>query len=226
VWRISLADARRAEALWGDLSAGERTRANRLGEELRNRFIIAHGWTRRILGGHLGVPPSDLEFESGESGKPRLHRPDRAAATEFNLSHSGELALLAVTREARVGIDLETRNRRVEYLDLSERFFSPSEREALAALAHDKSLLAAGFFACWCRKEAYLKASGHGISRGLHHFDVSLTPGLPPRLLADRLDPGATTRWAFAEVNVGAGYSAALVAETPLEEVVMHEAPE
>jgi 4'-phosphopantetheinyl transferase len=81
-----------------------------------------------------------------------------------------------------------------------------------------------GFFSAWSRKEAYLKATGHGISRGLDHFDVTLSPGEPARLLADRLEPHALTRWAMTAVPVGAGYSAALVVEGTLDDMLLLDA--
>jgi 4'-phosphopantetheinyl transferase len=109
----------------------------------------------------------------------------------------------------------------VEHLDLAERFFSPAERDALRALAGDVHAVVSGFFAAWSRKEAYLKATGHGISRGLHHFDVTLAPGAPARLLADRLDSAATTRWVMRGLDVAANYSAAVVASAPVETVVL-----
>jgi len=139
---------------------------------------------------------------------------------EFNLSHSDDLALVAVARAHQLGVDLERWSEGVEHLELAERFFSPAERDALRALAHAPDLVEAGFFAAWTRKEAYLKATGHGISRGLHHFDVTLAPGEPAQLLADRLDPEATARWSLIALEPAPGFSAALVVASPLGEVL------
>jgi 4'-phosphopantetheinyl transferase len=125
-----------------------------------------------------------------------------------------------VARAHAVGVDLERWSEGVEYLELAERFFSPGERRALRALAHVPDLVEAGFFAAWTRKEAYLKATGHGITRGLHHFDVALAPGEPARLLADRLDADATARWTMFALDPAPGYSAALVAASPIGEVL------
>jgi len=220
VWRVPLDDAAGAWAMRPLLSAAERAQADRYHAEIhRVRYAVAHGWLRRILARYAGGPPASLAFGAGPNGKPFLADPAHAAL-HFNLAHSGALGLVAVSR-APVGVDVEAWDRTVEYLDLAEHFFSPSERVALGALAHDLVALGAGFFAAWSRKEAYLKATGDGITRGLHHFDVTLGPDEPAALLADRLDAAATRRWAMTALDVGPGYSAALVAQAPLHEVVL-----
>jgi 4'-phosphopantetheinyl transferase len=225
VWHISLADTAPAKALKSVLSADERSRADRFArEDLHDRFVISHAWVRKILASYVGLAPTVLQFVTGEHGKPRLSELESGPPLEFNLSHSGARAVLAVSHGQSVGIDIERRARKLEYLGLAERSFSAVEYHELASLAHDPELLAKGFFACWTRKEAYLKATGHGISRGLGHFDVTLAPGVPARLLADRLDPGATSRWELTEITVSPEYSVALAVEAPLQQVILHEA--
>ncbi len=222
VWRVRLDDTSRVAAYLPTLSLEERTRADRFFREVhRRRYVIAHGALRRILADYLDVEPLALGFVTGEHGKPALARTAGAesAGVEFNLSHSGDLALVAVTRTTPVGVDVEQWDEQVECLELAERFFSPHERRALRALADAPHHVIAGFFAAWTRKEAYLKATGHGIVRGLHHFDVTLAPGEPARLVADRLDRDATERWTMTELAPAEGYSAALVVASPLEEV-------
>jgi 4'-phosphopantetheinyl transferase len=184
--------------------------------------VAAHGALRVIIGGYVGADPASLDFVVGEHGKPALRRHDGMAASdiEFNLSHSADLALVAVARARPVGVDLERWASDVEHLDLAERFFSPAERRALRALAPAPDLIASGFFAAWTRKEAYLKAIGYGISRGLHHFDVTLAPGERARLLADRLDETAIERWSMTDLDPAPGYSAALVVASPLHDVL------
>jgi len=220
VWRVPLDDDARTESYWALLSAEERARATRFVRDIhRRRFIAAHGALRTILAGYVDAEPTALDFVTGEHGKPALRQVTGRPAVEFNLSHSGDLALVAVARARAVGVDLE-RWSEVEHLELAERFFSPGERRALRALAHAPHLVEAGFFAAWTRKEAYLKAIGQGITRGLHHFDVALAPGEPARLLADRLDADATARWAMIALEPAPGYSAALVVASPVGEVL------
>jgi len=221
VWRVALDDAAAARAMRPLLSDDERARADRFyAEGHRVRFAVAHGWKRRILAHYAAASPEALAFACAEHGKPSL-ADAHAHGVHFNLSHSADVALVAVRRGGPVGVDVESWDREVEHLDLAERFFSPDERAALRALAGDEGALVAGFFAAWSRKEAYLKATGHGITRGLHHFDVSLTPDAPAALLADRFDPDATTRWVLTALDVAPGYSAALVSEAPLHDVVL-----
>ena len=224
VWRVSLdVDPDPLRPL---LSPDERQRAARFHrDEHRRRFIAAHGALRLILGAYLDADPTSLVFELGAHGKPSLREPfdPGGARVEFNLSHSAELALVAVARDHPVGVDIE-RWAEVEHLELAERFFSRAERDALRALAEVAEHLDAGFFAAWTRKEAYLKATGHGISHGLHHFDVTLAPDVDAALLADRLDAAATQRWAMRSVSPAEGYSGAVVAAATLREVLLLDA--
>jgi 4'-phosphopantetheinyl transferase len=221
VWRVPLDDDARAESYWSLLSDEERRRAARFVRDLhRRRFIVAHGALRSILAGYVGAEPTALDFVIGAHGKPALREGTGRPPLEFNLSHSDDLALVAIARAHAVGVDLERWSEGVEHLELAERFFSPGERRALRALAHEPDLIEAGFFAAWTRKEAYLKATGHGITRGLHHFDVALAPGEPARLIADRLDDDATARWAMFALDPAPRYSAALVVASPVGEVL------
>ena len=222
VWRVPLHDGGLTAPYWPLLSAEERARAQRFHREIhRTRFVLAHGALRLILAGYVDEPPESLVFTTGAHGKPGFAEGSRARASgiEFNLSHSDDLALVAVARGRPVGVDLERWSEETEHLELAERFFSPAERDALRALAGAPDRLVAGFFAAWSRKEAYLKATGHGIARGLHHFDVSLAPDEPARLMADRLDAHAIERWSMVALAPGPRYSGALVVAAPLRTV-------
>ena len=190
------------------------------------RYAIAHSALRQILAAYKHVDPRALLFSVGEHGKPELRAGGVINPQElhFNLSHSGDLALLAVARHGAVGVDVERWRTNVQHLEIAERFFSPYERDALRALSSEDAILR-GFFSTWSRKEAYLKATGHGIARGLHHFDVTMEPSAAPesasasnhspvlraRLIADRLDAEALQRWVMTHIDVGPGYSGALV---------------
>jgi 4'-phosphopantetheinyl transferase len=222
VWRVALDDEARVQSSWSLLSAAERVRAERLqGAVLRRRFVISHGALRVVLAGYVDAAPSGLEFEAGVHGKPALGGEIGArSGVEFNLSHSEDVALIAVARGRPVGVDVQRWSEDVEHLRLAERFFSLTERDALRGLSHAPELVMAGFFAAWTRKEAYVKATGHGIARGLHHFDVSLAPGERARLLADRLDAEAVARWAIEPLDPAPGYSGALVVSSPLGRVL------
>ena len=217
VWSIGLAHRVPNESDWATLSAGETDRARRFHfERDRTAYVLAHAAVRQILSEYSGVSPQQLEFVVGPAGKPSISPALNAAGIEFNLSHSGEFALVAATGGAAVGVDIERWDHRVEFLQLAEHYFSVREREALSALVQNPSEVMQGFFQAWSRKEAYLKATGAGIAEGLHHFDVTLKPGEIAALLADRLDVTATERWVMRDLAVADGYSAALVVASPL----------
>ena len=127
------------------------------------------------------------------------------------LSHAGDVALYAVTRGRRVGVDVERVVPDVAGSTVPEHIFSPRDVATLRALPLDEQT--AAFFRCWTRKEAYVKALGAGFSLDLTSFDVSLTPGDPPALLATRPDPTEAARWSLHDVDAGPGYVAVLVVE-------------
>lgn len=179
---------------------------------------------RHILAHYARLPAASLGFERGEFGKPRLVNRE-SGGIAFNLSHSGSVALVAVTCGQEVGVDVERWSDRVSHADLASRVFSRAECAALSAMSASPADVRAGFYAAWTRKEAYMKATGHGITRGFDHFDVTLHPREPARLLADRLDHSAPARWDMRSLDVGTGYSAALVAAAPLDEMQLFDAP-
>ncbi len=219
VWRIGLErPSASVRQLRSELSADEEERAQRFHfDRDRVRFIVSHAALRRILGAYVDRPPGELRFCCGSKDKPDLLDDCRGWEVRFNLSHSGDVALLAVTGAREVGVDVE----RIRPLDrrdqLARRFFSPQEVAVLAGLPPESRSEA--FFTCWTRKEAYLKAKGGGISIGLDQFDVSPVPGEPAALLSHRSDPAETTRWILHDLRPGPGYAGALAVEAPCDRV-------
>jgi 4'-phosphopantetheinyl transferase len=215
VWATALDRAPAAlERLARHLTGDETARAGRfVFERDRHRFVVARGVLRELLGACLGRPPGEIRFVYGAAGKPALTPPGDAGGLEFTVSHSGELALYAVARHRAVGVDVE----RVRALDdleaLAARSFSPAERRALMTLPAAQR--PEGFFACWTRKEAFIKALGQGLSHPLDAFTVSLTPGEPVRLLDVGGDAASAERWTLAAIDVGEGYHAAVAVEGP-----------
>lgn len=224
VWRIPLANAQSAEQHLALLSEDERVRVRRFYFPKHGiRYAVAHSALRQILAQYTSTRAVDLQFATGEHGKPELTNAvaHNGQSLQFNLSHSGDMALVAVSRHGAVGVDVERWRDHIQHLEIAERFFSEYEREALRSLPGDVPAgepILRGFFSTWSRKEAYLKATGQGISRGLHHFDVTMarTPDdQQAELLADRLDPTAVGRWVMYNIHVAPGYSAALVTTRP-----------
>jgi 4'-phosphopantetheinyl transferase len=211
VWRVPLEmSERERDLLETSLSVEERARVSRFRHSVdRARFVAAHGALRAILGRCLGVEPSCLRFSYGRFGKPALGGPLEANSVEFNLSHSGDLALVAASFGRRLGIDLERIDAPRSGQEIAERFFSTREIAALHALPRERQTDA--FFACWTRKEAYLKARGDGLSLPLDRFSVSVSPEDPASLL----DCGdeETQRWVLQDLSPAAGWAAAIAIE-------------
>jgi 4'-phosphopantetheinyl transferase len=199
-------------ALARTLAEDELLRAERFRfEKDRNRFIAARGLLRIILARYLRASSDQLRFESTPFGKPKLTRDFLFEDTRFNLSHSGNLALLAVTRAREVGVDLEMIRRGLAEEAIPESFFSPLEVEVLRALPREQQNEA--FFNCWTRKEAYIKARGEGLSMPLHLFDVTLAPGERAALIETRGEPQEARRWLLKEVSPAHGFVGAVAAE-------------
>jgi 4'-phosphopantetheinyl transferase len=213
VWRIPLeVSAASLEESLLLLDEAEKERARRFYfERDRRRYIVAHGALRMLLGAYLHMDARTLRFATNEYGKPNLSGEQQSDRLQFNLSHSHELALLAITRQREIGVDVEYKRTNIEYDDLARHSFSPYEQKQLRALPTE--MKNAGFFACWTRKEAYIKARGMGLSLPLDLFDVSLHPAEPARLLASREDPHEVARWELVNLQPGPDYAGALIVE-------------
>jgi len=213
VWRVSLDQSPSQIALFrNNLDVDERSRADRFYfSRDRERFIVARGILRAILGRYSNRAPESLSFSYSAHGKPALVSESDSDAVRFNLSHSHGKALYAVSRGHELGVDLEFIRCDLEAEQIAERFFSHSEIETLRALP--PSLRKYAFFLCWTRKEAYIKARGEGLSLPLDQFDVSLIPGEPAALLSIQSDSDEVLRWSLRNLNPASGYAAALAAK-------------
>jgi 4'-phosphopantetheinyl transferase len=211
VWRGALdrseAEMARLERM---LAPEELERAYRFRfEQGRRHYIAARGVLRCLLGMYLARPPESLRFTYNAHGKPALLAEARSEPLCFNVSHSHALALFGVTLDREIGVDVEHIDEARACGPVAERFFSPREQTALAALPADR--WPAAFFACWSRKEAYIKARGLGLSIPLDSFDVTLSPGQSAALLEAREDPGGAARWSMCALSPGEHYAGALV---------------
>src|SRR6266496_4797146 len=181
VWTTSLEPGREALADYSSmLSPDETVRAGRFHfERDRNRFIAGRGWLRAVLARYWQRHPGRLRFAYNSRGKPALA--DSPGTLHFNLAHCEGLALLAVTRTCEVGIDVERVRPLSDADSIAGRFFSASESEGLKGLPDVQKPRA--FFNLWTRKEAWLKATGDGISDSLNQVEVSFLAGEPARLI-------------------------------------------
>jgi len=176
------------------------------------RFAVSRAVLRVGLAECLGVEPSQVVFRRGRYGRPELAPPLDRSRLRFSASRSQGLGLYAVTRGRRIGVDVE-RVRPLPDLDaIAECVFSDDERRRLRRLPPAERL--EGFFNCWTRKEAYLKAIGTGLAGSPARFTVSLAPGTPVRLEYAEGDPDAPARWTLEVPKVGLGWVGAIAVET------------
>lgn len=214
VWRVRLDSAEARNPADGPLSADEIARANRFHfEKDRGQFVCCRSVLRKLLGEYLDISPAEVRLKYLASGKPQLEEEQNPHELQFNVAHSGDLALIAVGSGHRLGIDVEKIRGDVDTRSLAERFFSLREREGLRALPEPERV--SGFFACWSRKEAFLKATGEGLSFPLSKFSVSVHPNCDPEIEEINGSEQEGTRWFLADLPAGTQYRAALVADLP-----------
>jgi len=209
VWRISLDLPNDSlKLIESSLSADESERAARYHFTAdKDRYIVAHGCLRDILARYLHREPGQLNFSVNDHGKPALHDHE----LEFNLSHSGDFVLVAITQERKVGVDVERIRQGISSQVIARQYFSKSEVAEYQALPPEERKTA--FFTCWTRKEAYIKAHGLGLSLTLDSFDVSLTPKEPAIIRATRPDPHEAARWILHSPEVDSRYVSAVAVE-------------
>jgi 4'-phosphopantetheinyl transferase len=177
----------------------------------RRRYIIARGFLRAVLAQYLRIDPVDVLVRYLSSGKPVL-APERSGdRLQFNLSHSHDLALCAVGRGRRLGVDVEWIRPEFAGEGIAERLFAPCEAAAIRSLPRSRQIEA--FFACWTLKEAYLKARGVGLQIPLNQFAVTPAADQSAALLCDATDQQAASRWSLQSLDVGEAYAAALAVE-------------
>ena len=174
----------------------------------RERFIVARGMLRVILGHYLKMSPGALRFHYNAFGKAFLDGDNSGLEIQFNLTYSRGLILYAVASGRQVGIDIEYINYDTPVAELSKEVFSASETEELNGLPAD--LQTEFFFKGWTHKEAYLKACGRGFSMPLNELTVSLLPGGTTLLLNISNNPPESTGWCLQDLNPGKGFASAL----------------
>ena len=214
IWRVGLEwPESEIEVAAEILSSDEQKRAKRFHRiSDRKHFVVARAALRLILTRYLNVDPRQISFDYNAFGKPRLmdgaHYPD----LRFSLAHSSGVALYAFAIGREIGVDLELIEPDFATMNLARSVFAPEEVTALSALSNENFV--GGFYRCWTRKEAYVKANGLGLSLPLGSFVVSVAPpNGTPLLLADSNETVEYTRWMLMDVVVGQGFAATLAVE-------------
>jgi 4'-phosphopantetheinyl transferase len=211
-WWIDLAAAAHALALaptW--LSAAEHARAERFGPDaLRRRWIAGRLALRHVLGAALDVAPAEVAIARGTRGRPFVDGAD----IDFNVTNTGQVGLVAVcaapVRGARIGVDIERRDRPVDADRLGRRVLTGAERERLAVLDPDTRRRA--FLRTWTCKEAMSKATGDGLSAPFRAIDVSVGETL---VLVGGPFPYAPPAWSLSALDVPPDYVASLARHEP-----------
>jgi 4'-phosphopantetheinyl transferase len=196
------------------LSPDEVERADRFRfERHRSAFVLGRAVLRALVASYLRIAPEEASFTYGPKGKPALGAvasPLREAADSFhfNVSNSGDLAAYAFTLDCEIGVDIEHRRRLLEIEGIARRFFAPDEVSELMGLPEGERH--EGFFNCWTRKEAYIKAVGDGLSVPLDSFEVTLQPGVAARMIALDGSVAAAQRWTLQAFTPAPDYAGAI----------------
>jgi 4'-phosphopantetheinyl transferase len=206
IWRVPLEQTPETLARFERcLAPDELARADRFRfASDRRRYVVARAALRTLLGPLLSLDAASVRFHYGAEGKPSLDAAHESNV-QFNVAHSHELALVALARGSALGVDLEHWRELEDAQRIAQRFFSTQEVAALrAAPVAQKQAL---FFRIWTRKEAFIKATGRGLSQPLGAFNVLRADG--QSLSCVELD-GATTTWRLWDLFPGAHYAGAL----------------
>lgn len=198
------------------LSDSERQRAGRFVFDCdRRRFTVARSRLRRLLGERLDMRPSDVELVYGKRGKPELARRHADADIRFNVAHTDDVAVFAFSSGRDIGVDIEAVRCLRDAEDIAERFFS--RREYASYIALDRCDKPLGFFSCWTRKEAFVKALGDGLYHPLDSFDVSLAPDQPAEILSCQNITGDACGWSLHSFSPDPGLVGAVVVRSCVE---------
>ena len=199
------------------LSADEVERAGRFKfDHLREAYILGRGVTRSILARRMDADPRGICFEYSSYGKPSVVG---VQEWHFNVSHSGSLLVCALTDAGPIGVDVERVRPMPDAAAIAERFFSATEAQRV--LAAPAETIPALFFETWTRKEAFLKATGTGLSRGLHGFTVSTGPGVSPRLEQIEDPDDDPAQWSLRAFVPAESYVGAIAARAPIGEMTL-----
>jgi 4'-phosphopantetheinyl transferase len=223
VWKIALdANHHPLERLRTTLDPSELHRANRFRFRAdERRFIIGRSALRIILSRYAGMAPNKITFLYNAYGKPELPNHPLTPAIHFNISHSGELALIGICHNRRLGIDIEWLDRAVRIQTIADRYFSPEESEAIRSLPPEQQRLA--FFRCWTAKEAYLKALGVGLYGSLNNLRTSICNDNTVSIRRFANSNRENGSWTLKPLDVGKNYVATLALEGNNGQLSFHE---
>lgn len=212
VWLADATTAARSDGYLNLLDDGERMRFDRFRTpEMRAQYVVGHALLRTTLARYTGVPERDWHFQSGAFGRPGILAPHHWRHLQFNLSHTDGLAACAVGIGCRIGVDVENVSRPIDLDGLSSHALAAPEVASLDNATHDVRRLL--FFRYWTLKEAYLKATGRGLSIPLKALWFDLNGSSPAVHFSD-LCPGPRLEWQFSDYAVGNTHQLAVAVST------------
>lgn len=203
------------------LSPMERARFARMISPWRERSIIARANLRHLLSDRLGIGPRDVSFEYGEHGKPSLARKFRADIS-FSIARSANVAAIAISEDVSVGVDLEEIKDDIDHDLLVGELLSPRELAVFRRLPADKRR--AAFYRAWTCKEAFIKATGEGMSRPFTSFEVAFEHAAGVRIIEVPREWSWIT-WSLVCLNTFPGFAGSLAAGTSQITIQYHETP-
>ena len=215
IWRTRLdLPPSRIQSYRDLLSAQELARAERFrGRRKQREYVISRGLLRALLGQALDCDPASVEFSYSAHNKPMILSPAGRPRLGFNVTHSHEQTLIALCPGQDVGIDVEQLRTNLEFRKLATRFFST--REAAELETYTEVGIPQAFFACWTRKESFVKALGEGIAFGLSEFSVSVDPYQERVELQTHWDESFAAGWTIMNIGMGPEYAAAFAVNLP-----------
>jgi 4'-phosphopantetheinyl transferase len=219
LWIIALDDTIRGlEEYQTFLSDEELERARQFGfPELGRRYIVAHARLREILARYIDLQPDRITFLTNTHGKPFINIPDGNIDIQFNLSHSHELAVVAITRGRRIGVDVERLKPLGYHMKIAERYFSPAE---IASLKRQKSeQIDRAFIQLWAGKEALIKAQGNGMSLPLNQISLEALIEQPEKTGVQVKQPDQVATWSVNKFKLPAGYAGAVAFEGTIRKI-------
>jgi len=210
IWDVDLAQPEeQIRELSHCLTEQERHRAAKFINPLHgDRWTVARGYLRQILGMYLDCNPARIVFSYGQQGKPSIE----GNPIEFNLSHSHDRAVYGISAEHPIGIDLEYIHP-LPAAELVDRFFSAAEQSLFHTLPASEQQ--AAFFHAWTQKEAYLKACGTGLSTPLNQIEVSIDPRTPAQIISCP----TPHIWQIHKLEIFADYAGAIVIGGNFDEI-------
>jgi 4'-phosphopantetheinyl transferase len=184
----------------------------------RNRYIFAHGMLRDVLASYVGFDAKQLLLQTNKFGKPYIANPEFGKKIHFNLSHSLNIILIAVSIHSPVGIDVEFMRDMKDARQIAMRNFSRTEKDYLTSLSPDEFMNM--FYQYWTLKESFIKAIGKGLSFPLDKFSVLLPDSVPPKVpIKVTKSEQVDDRWIGYLLFPGTNYSAAMTTDICIQSI-------